>query len=84
MPGAYGIRLENLLLVQSVAREGRPFLCFETLTLVPFDRRLVEAAMLSPGEAAWLRAYHARVLSAVEPMLEGAARDWLVAACSGW
>lgn len=82
-PGAYGIRLENLLLVQKAAPEGaaKPFLRFETLTLAPFDRRLIDPALLSPTERDWLDAYHARVEREVGPALEGDARAWLEAAC---
>jgi len=83
LPGAYGIRLENLLLVRPAAMPDlrRPFLCFETLTLAPFDQRLVDPAMLSLAERAWLDAYHARVLREVGPALDGPVRDWLAAAC---
>ncbi len=83
LSGAYGIRLENLLLVQD-ARLGsanKPFLRFETLTLAPFDRRLIDPAMLSAAELAWLNAYHARVLEEVGPNLDRDARDWLAIAC---
>ena len=80
-PGQYGIRLENLLLVQPAEFGGpKPFLRFEVLTLAPFDRRLIDPALLEPAEAAWLDAYHARVaaeLAAVRPELTG----WLQAAC---
>jgi len=83
LPGAYGIRLENLLLVRPTAMPDarKPFLCFETLTLAPFDQRLIDPAMLSPAERAWLDAYHARVLREVGPALDGPVRDWLAAAC---
>lgn len=82
-PGAYGIRLENLLLVQGVALPGarKPFLAFEALTLAPFDRRLIAPAMLSQAERDWLDAYHARVLAEVGPKLAGEARTWLERAC---
>ena len=80
-PGAYGIRLETLLLVQPADFGGKkPFLRFEVLTLAPFDRRLIDPALLDPAERAWLDAYHARVaseLSAERPEL----KDWLEAAC---
>ena len=84
LPGAYGIRLENLLLVQAaeVPEARKPFLRFETLTLAPFDRRLVEPAMLTGEERRWLDAYHARVLREVGPLLDGSVRDWLAAACA--
>jgi Xaa-Pro aminopeptidase len=82
-PGAYGIRLETLLLVQPAAfpQAKKPFLRFEVLTLVPFDRRLIDPALLSPAETAWLDAYHAQVQSALTG-LGGAALDaWLAESC---
>ncbi len=89
LPGAYGIRLENLLLVQpaDLPGAGKPFLQFETLTLAPFDRRLIEPGLLTAEERRWLDAYHARVLREVGPLLEetvldGAAREWLGVACA--
>lgn len=83
-PGQYGIRLENLLLVQPAGPpEARPaFLRFETLTLAPFDRRLIDPALLTAGEAAWLDAYHARVAAAIGPALDPAGRAWLGGACA--
>ena len=83
LPGQYGIRLENLLLVQPTAPRGatRPFLRFETLTLAPFDRSLVDPALLDPWELDWLNVYHARVSREVGPHLEPRARAWLTAAC---
>jgi Xaa-Pro aminopeptidase len=82
-PGEYGIRLENLLLVQDAIfpTASKPFLRFETLTLAPFDRRLIDRTMLDTSELAWLNAYHARVRNDVGPHLEAGARDWLAAAC---
>ena len=83
VPGAYGIRLENLLLVQPADLPGaaKPFLRFETLTLAPFDRGLIDPALLDAAERAWLDAYHARVAAEVGPGLDAAARLWLDAAC---
>jgi Xaa-Pro aminopeptidase len=83
LPGAHGIRLENLLLVQPAELPGatKPFLRFETLTLAPFDCRLIDPAMLDSGELAWLNAYHARVLAEVGPHLDPPVRDWLSRAC---
>ena len=84
LPGEYGIRLENLLLVQSADLPGaaRRFLRFETLTLAPFDRRLIEPGLLDRDERAWLDAYHARVLAEVGPDLDPPVRTWLAAACA--
>jgi Xaa-Pro aminopeptidase len=83
LPGHYGIRLENLLLAQPAELPGatRPFLRFETLTLAPFDRHLIDASLLDAWELDWLNAYHARVASEIGPHLEPAARTWLDAAC---
>ena len=81
--GAYGIRLENLVLVEEatlIAGAERNTMGFETLTLVPFDRRLVVAALLTEAELAWLNAYHARVWRQIGPELGAADRDWLEAA----
>jgi Xaa-Pro aminopeptidase len=82
LPGAYGIRLENLLLVQNAdfPASKRKFLHFETLTLAPFDRTLIEPALLTPAALDWLNAYHARVLAELEPLVEARVRTWLEAA----
>jgi len=82
-PGQYGIRLENLLLVQPAEFPDtkRSFLRFETLTLAPFDRRLIDVALLAPAERDWLDAYHARVLREVGPGLDPVVLAWLTEAC---
>jgi Xaa-Pro aminopeptidase len=85
LPGAYGIRLENLLLVHKApeAVDGmKPFLCFETLSLAPFDRALLEPALMTVAERDWLDAYHARVLAEVGPHLPADAQAWLAVACA--
>jgi Xaa-Pro aminopeptidase len=83
LPDHYGIRLENLLLVGNAELPGamKPFLCFETLTLVPFDTRLLDGGLLDGSERAWLNAYHARVLAEVGPSLDTKTRAWLTQAC---
>jgi Xaa-Pro aminopeptidase len=81
--GAYGIRIENLVLVtepQKVAGGDREVMGFETLTLVPIDRRLVLPEMLSAEELDWLNAYHARVREVIGPELGPIDRAWLEAA----
>ncbi len=82
LPGAYGIRLENLVLVQPAdfAPQTRKFLRFETLTLAPFDRALINPALLTAPALDWLNAYHARVHAALSPHLPADARDWLAQA----
>ncbi len=80
--GAFGIRLENLIVVEEAPRgvDDRRQLRFETLTFAPFDRRLIRADRLSPDERDWLNAYHAAVAAKIGPRLSAAARDWLSAA----
>ncbi|MBU9699938.1 aminopeptidase P family protein [Rhodobacteraceae bacterium HSP-20] len=82
--GAFGIRLENLIVVQQAPAMGdlRDQLCFETLTFAPFDRRLIRAERLSPDERDWLDAYHAEVVAKLSPRLSDGARGWLAAACA--
>ncbi len=81
--GEYGIRIENLVLVESREIDGSEgeWLGFETLTLAPIDAALVECSLLSADEIAWWNAYHARVLDVVAPQLEGEALAWLKTAC---
>jgi Xaa-Pro aminopeptidase len=83
LPGGYGIRLENLLLAREADMRdaAKPFLQFETLTLAPFDRRLIDPDLLESAEVAWLDAYHARVLAQVGPALDPSVRDWLAIEC---
>ena len=82
--GAFGIRLENLIVVQEAPPLGdnRRQLSFETLTFVPFDRHLIRAEALSPAERGWLNAYHAEVLEKLSPRLTPGALDWAKAACA--
>jgi len=81
LEGAYGIRMENLVLVQAAefGAQARKFLRFETVTLVPFDRALIEPGLLSPAALEWLNAYHARVRDALTPLLGDAPEvvEWL-------
>ncbi len=80
--GAYGIRIENLIAVETVDLPGaeREMLGFETLTLAPIDQALIDRSLLTAAEIAWLDGYHARVRAALEPLLEGEALAWMIAA----
>lgn len=81
--GEYGIRIENLVAVREVAaRPGaeRRLLGFETLTLAPIDRRLVDPMLLGLMEMVWLDTYHARVRETLSPLLDAETRAWLEAA----
>ncbi|MFZ5750823.1 MAG: aminopeptidase P family protein [Pseudomonadota bacterium] len=80
--GAFGIRIENLVLVEEappLVDPQRRWLAFRTLTFVPIDRRLIVASMLSQGERDWLNAYHAEVRAAIGPRVSAEARDWMLA-----
>ncbi|WEK43822.1 MAG: aminopeptidase P family protein [Candidatus Sphingomonas colombiensis] len=81
--GDYGIRIENLLLVveRDISGGETPMLAFETLTLAPIDRDLINAALLNETELAWLNAYHVRVAAELGTVLEGEDRTWLDARC---
>ena len=82
-PGAFGIRIENLVeVVKDEAIAPRDFLRFDTLTLCPIEKRLVDPELLSAGERGWLDAYHARVLDTLGPDLDGDERAWLEGACA--
>jgi Xaa-Pro aminopeptidase len=82
--GAFGIRTENLAVVRDPAiPEGgdREMLGFETLTLAPIDRRLIDPALLEPAERTWLDTYHRRVMETLAPLVEPETRRWLTVAC---
>jgi len=81
--GAYGIRIENLVaVIESAPRpdDERDMLAFETLTLAPIDLGLVEPAMLTDDEIAWLNGYHARVREALSPLVDDETAAWLISA----
>jgi len=82
--GAFGIRIENLVVVvpQAIADAEEEMLGFETITFAPIARDLVDTALLSPAEADWLDTYHAAVLEKLAPGMSGADREWLEAACA--
>ena len=82
--GAYGIRIENLILVEGRAIQGaeKPMLGFETLTFAPIDRALIDVAMLAPAERDWIDNYHREVMARIGPSLAADDRNWLEAACA--
>ncbi len=82
--GEYGIRIENLILVEEreiAGAEGRYF-GFETLTFAPIDKALVDTSLLTRDELRWWDDYHAKVLEIVAPQLDGDALAWVTEACS--
>ncbi|MEM8951346.1 MAG: aminopeptidase P family protein [Pseudomonadota bacterium] len=82
-PGAYGIRIENLVMVKSIdTPEGgeRELLGFENVTRAPLDRRLIDMSMLTDDERRWIDSYHGLVRQDLEAHLSGPAKDWMIAA----
>jgi Xaa-Pro aminopeptidase len=74
---AYGIRIENLVVVQPAEGAEREMLGFETLTLAPIDRTLIESSLLEEEEIAWLDAYHTRVRETLTPLVDLETARWL-------
>ena len=79
---AYGIRIENLVVVQPAdgGGDGAEMLGFETLTLAPIDRALVESRLMSADEIGWLDGYHARVCETLTPLVDAETASWLAQA----
>ncbi len=85
--GAFGIRIENLIVVEEApvppgGDAHRPMLTFRTLTFVPIDRHLIAEPLLIRAEVDWLNGYHAAVLAKIGPRVSDGARGWLQAACA--
>ncbi len=82
-PGQWGIRIENLITVVAGPKtEFAEFLTWETLTLCPYERKLIDVFLLAPDEKAWVDSYHQTVQSVLSPKLSPEARQWLEKACS--
>lgn len=79
--GEFGIRIENLVIVceSKGSRDERPMLCFDTLTLCPIDRALIDVELLSAAEIEWLNAYHKQVWDVLSPLVSGDVQAWLAA-----
>ncbi len=82
-PGEYGIRIENLIIVtepKPIEGGDIAMMEFETITLAPIDKRLIDTSLLTRAELQWLDAYHSRVLAEIGPMVDSATRAWLTLA----
>ena len=81
-PGAFGIRLENLIVTRIAPQMGdnRDQYDFETLTFTPFDRRLILGELLAPWERDWLNAYHTEVFAKISHRVSDETKSWLAAA----
>jgi Xaa-Pro aminopeptidase len=68
--------------VQDLEAEGedaRAMRGFETLTLAPYCRRLIDPELLTPEETAWVDSYHSRVRETLTPHLDAETAAWLEA-----
>jgi Xaa-Pro aminopeptidase len=84
-PGQYGIRIENLVLVVPVSAPPMAeieLLGFDTLTLAPIDRGLIDRGMLEADEITWLNNYHAKVVASLFPLLDSDTANWLIRAAA--
>lgn len=78
--GAYGIRIENLILVREepkLSKNGTSWLGFDTITLCPIETRLIEPKLLTQPERTWLNQYHSTVYKTLSPRLSAAEKSWL-------
>jgi len=82
--GAFGIRIENLIVVQNAPPLGDRFdsLCFETLTWAPIDRNLIDINLLTAPERDWLNSYHVETYEKISPLCNTATKKWLKIACA--
>jgi Xaa-Pro aminopeptidase len=82
LAGEFGVRIENLVIVEPkiIVNSNSDMLGFETLTLAPIDLRLIEWKLMEPEEIKWLNDYHARVRKTLSPLVDGATRRWLATA----
>ena len=79
----FGIRIENLILVVAappVAGAEKTMNAFETITLAPIDRRLIDVSLMTAHEIAWLDSYHAQVAETIAPLVDKDTQAWLRAA----
>jgi Xaa-Pro aminopeptidase len=86
-PGHFGIRIENLIVVEPAPKHAdgdadRDMLCFRTLTLAPIDRRLIDATQLTRAERDWLNNYHTQVHQTLRKSCSPTTQRWLDQACT--
>ncbi len=79
----YGIRTENLIhVIKAEKTEFGEFLKFETVTLFPIDKELIDVEMMSDEDIDWLNNYHKRVYDSLAQKLDENEREWLSRKCA--
>lgn len=85
-PGHFGIRIENLIVVEPASpldgADDREMLQFKTLTFAPIDRHMIDVDLLTGPERDWLNAYHAEVHEKLAHLCSDATQSWLATACA--
>ena len=79
--GKYGIRIENLVFTKEITFNLKKFLALETLTLVPYEKTLIDNALLNKVEKNWLNGYHKKVIKNISPFLNKNEKEWLKKEC---
>jgi Xaa-Pro aminopeptidase len=77
--GAFGMRIENLILCVPSSSPG--FLEFETVTLYPFEHALIDKSRLTKAEIQWINDYHKKVYAQISPLLKGDIKSWFKEKC---
>ena len=83
--GEFGIRIENLLLIKKLPKNKKQKTCmlsFESLTLVPIDKKLINVNALTTKEKDWLNSYHKLVYKKISPFLSTDIKNWLQKSCA--
>lgn len=78
--GEYGMRIENLIVCRESVHTG--FLCFETVTLYPFEHALIDKSILTADEVQWINDYHKNVFHQTAPLLSEDVREWFKGKCA--
>ena len=84
LSGKFGIRIENLIVIREEKNVFSPkekLLSFETLTLVPFEKGLIENSILNKEEIKWINKYHKQVYKKLSPILDKEEKNWLKKEC---
>ncbi|MCQ2914547.1 MAG: aminopeptidase P family protein [Alphaproteobacteria bacterium] len=85
LPNAFGIRIENVVMVEPMPMtqgSEMKILGLSTITLAPFDKRLIDKTMLTLREKSWIDGYHARIKRIISPLVDKETAQWLDNACS--
>lgn len=84
LKGKFGIRIENMLLVQKDKTKRKGFLRFDVLTFIPFCDELIDAQMLSEEEKTWIGGYYSQIMEKVFPYLSDTAQAWIIKQVQKW